>query len=143
MKNPFKLKKVGDQEMIFDLVRKKFVPCTPEEWVRQQFLLYLIDTMRYPTSLVAVERSIKIAGRYKRFDILVYKNANPWMLVECKSELVVLNQQTLSQILAYQSVLQVKFLTITNGKQFFCFDVEKAQWQNDLPEFNSGDIEKK
>lgn len=135
MNEQLSIKKVGEKDHIFDLIRKKYVLLTPEEWVRQQFLRYMVYVKNYPASLIAVERIVKIAGVSKRFDILIYRDALPWMLVECKNEAITLNHQILSQILAYQSVLQVKYLTVTNGKHFFCFDIEQHLWQTELPEF--------
>jgi hypothetical protein len=135
MSEPLKIQQIGDKEMIYDPVRKKFVSLTPEEWVRQQFLHYLLHEKKYPASLIAIERQLKVGSLSKRFDILVFKNAVPWMLVECKSESITMNQDTLTQILAYQSSLKVQFLTITNGTRFHCFDIAQHSWISDLPDF--------
>ena len=131
----FKIKSVEGKEYIFDLIRKKYLALTPEEWVRQQFLAYLIFEKKYPQSLIAVERVLKLGSLSKRFDILIYKNAVPWMIVECKRENISMNDDTLRQILAYNSSLKVQYLTITNGSTFHCFDIAQHLWSNQLPEF--------
>ncbi|MCC7029032.1 MAG: type I restriction enzyme HsdR N-terminal domain-containing protein [Chitinophagaceae bacterium] len=135
MSENLKIQEINGKEMIYDPVRKKYVALTPEEWVRQQFLNYLLCEKKYPASLIAIERQLKVGSLSKRFDILIYKNAAPWMLVECKSESIIMNQQTLNQILAYQSSLKVKYLTITNGPVFHCFDIDLHSWSNELPDF--------
>lgn len=131
----FKVKEVDGKDYIYDIIRKKFVLITPEEWVRQQFLDFIINKKKYPSSLISVERQLKVGSMIKRFDILVYKNAEPWMLVECKSEDIVLNDKTLSQILSYNSTMKVKYLTITNGASYHCFNIEQHIWMDDLPVF--------
>lgn len=135
MNDKFKIKTTDGKQTIYDIIRKKYVPLTPEEWVRQHFLQYIIEVKKYPVSLIAVEKNIKIGPVTKRFDILIHKNAEPWMLVECKSETIQLNEPVLSQILAYNSTLKVKYLTITNGTTFHCFDIMKHAWSDELPGF--------
>ena len=134
MSNSFDIKKIEGKDFIYDTIRKKYVSFTPEEWVRQSFIKYLIEQKNYPASLFSVEKIIKIGEVNKRFDILIYKNMSPWMLVECKREDVNIDEKSLVQILAYQSKLSVKYLTITNGKTTFCFDIEQGTWI-DLPNF--------
>lgn len=135
MTDKFKIKTIEGRETIFDIIRKKYVSLTPEEWVRQHFLQYVIHEKKYPPSLISVEKRIKIGGVSKRFDILIYKNAIPWMLVECKSESLDINDNSLGQILAYNSALKVKYLTFTNGKNIHCFDIANHIWSNELPSF--------
>ena len=78
-----RIKKEDDKEFIFDEVRKKWMVLTPEEWVRQNFLQYLIQVKKYPASLIAVEKEIAVADTRKRFDIVVYnKDHQPYMIVE-------------------------------------------------------------
>ena len=87
-----KIKKEAGKEFIFDEVRKHWILLTPEEWVRQNFLQYLILIKKYPSSLIAVEKEIFLGDVKKRFDIVVYdKNTKPWMLIECKEMNVTLN----------------------------------------------------
>jgi hypothetical protein len=117
-----KIKKENNKEFIFDEVRKKWVVLTPEEWVRQNFLQYLMQVKNYPASLIAVEREIVLADTKKRFDIVVYnKNHQPYIIVECKEMNVELDSKTLDQVLRYNVSLQVDFLVITNGSYCFAF----------------------
>ena len=112
----------ANREMIFDEVRKRWVILTPEEWVRQNFLQYLIYIKKYPASLIAVEKEIKLGDLKKRFDIVVYDaNAKPWMIIECKEMNVDLNKQVLDQVLRYNITMQVPYLVITNGSYCMAF----------------------
>ncbi len=111
----FKIKKENAQHFIFDEVRKKWVRLTPEEWVRQNFLQYLIQTKKYPPALMAVEKEFILNDLKKRCDIVVYKNAMPWMIVECKETTVLLEDKVLEQILRYNMALPSEYLIITNG----------------------------
>jgi hypothetical protein len=131
----FRLKKQDGKEYIFDEIRKRRVRLTPEEWVRQNFIQYLIQIKKYPASLFSVEKEIKLNDLKKRCDIVVFKNAAPWMIVECKAPEVQLTEQTVQQILAYNITLKSKFLVITNGTNIFCFDTSAQQFLNELPEY--------
>jgi len=114
---PFKLQQVQGKDQIFDPFRKAWVILTPEEWVRQNILQYLVQTCNYPSSLIAVEKTIQLGELDKRFDIVVYKNDKPWMIIECKEARVEIGDKTLQQILQYQQVLKAEYLIITNGHQ--------------------------
>ncbi|TAF49665.1 MAG: type I restriction enzyme HsdR N-terminal domain-containing protein [Sphingobacteriia bacterium] len=114
---------------IWDPFRKKWVAFTPEEWVRQNMLHFLVHRCQVPPALVAIEKSLKIGPLTKRADILVYKEDAVWMLVECKAQNIGLDQDTLQQILAYHTVRQAKYLVISNGTQTFCFSTLDGQWQ--------------
>ena len=112
----FRIKKEGGKEFIFDALRKKWLLLTPEEWVRQNFVQYLIKTKNYPSSLIALEKEIQLGELKKRFDILVYDNNHqPWMMIECKAEEVKLNEDVLQQVLRYNISVPVQFIVITNG----------------------------
>lgn len=122
-----KIKTNSGKELIFDEVRKKWVVLTPEEWVRQNFLQYLIQVKKYPASLIAVEREIAVADTKKRFDIVVYNKKHlPFIIVECKEMTVALDNKTLDQVLRYNINLQVEYLVITNGSYCFAFSVAGA-----------------
>ncbi len=112
---PFKIEMRDDKETIFDPVRKKWVRLTPEEWVRQNFLQYLLQTMKYPASLIAVEKEIQTGELNKRFDILVYKNEQPWLMVECKEMNIAIDASVIQQLLRYQATIQASYLIVTNG----------------------------
>jgi hypothetical protein len=124
----FRIKKEEGRELLFDRLRKKWVVLTPEEWVRQNFISYLTETMAYPLSLIAVEKEFRLGELKKRFDILVYnKQHEPWMMVECKAMDIELNDSVLQQLLRYHISLPVKYLVITNGK--LCFGFRKTEGQ--------------
>ena len=116
------IKKVNDKEYIFCIIRKKWFLITPEEWVRQNFLFYLKDVLQFPASLIAVEKKLKLSAVTKRFDIVIYKNAEPFMIVECKEMNVPLTENTLRQVLNYNSTLQAPFVVITNGNDCAAFE---------------------
>jgi hypothetical protein len=112
----FRVKKQNEQEFIFDALRKKWLLLTPEEWVRQNFIQYLLQVMNYPSTLIAVEKEIMLGEMKKRFDLLIYNNEHqPWMLIECKSMDIVLTEETLQQVLRYNIPVPVPYLVITNG----------------------------
>lgn len=133
----FKIKQENGKEIIFDEVRKQWFLLTPEEWVRQNFLQYLIKSKGYPSSLIAIEREIILGDLKKRCDIVVYKNAKPWMIVECKEMQVKLTEAVLRQILNYNITLQVEILVVTNGKETYAIRIndKNFEWLNVLPEF--------
>jgi hypothetical protein len=107
---------VGGKEEIFCLVRKRWLVLTPEEWVRQNFLLYLSKVLHYPLSLMAVEKQVVVNQQKKRFDIVLYKNSmEPNIIVECKEMAVSLSEKVIQQVLEYYSVIQSDFMIVTNG----------------------------
>jgi hypothetical protein len=117
----FKLKQQGLRTQIFDSIRKKYVMLTPEEWVRQNFLQFLIQEKNYPSSLIAVEAGLKYNQLQKRMDVLVYdKQGTPHLMVECKAPEVKINQDVFDQIARYNMVFKVKYLVVTNGMHHFC-----------------------
>jgi Type I restriction enzyme R protein N terminus (HSDR_N). len=128
-----KTKYLNGQPYIFDPFRKKYISLTPEEWVRQQFLHFLTHVKSYPASVISVEKMINIQNLQKRYDAVVYKNAVPWMLIECKAENVTISENTLQQILAYNTVLKVNYLVITNGHEIHVYDVNHQQWGQEIP----------
>ncbi|MFT3683113.1 MAG: type I restriction enzyme HsdR N-terminal domain-containing protein [Ferruginibacter sp.] len=131
-----KIKTEYGREIIFDEVRKRWVILTPEEWVRQNFLQYLLEVKKYPASLIAVEKEIQLHDVKKRFDIVVYKNARPWMIIECKEMNVLLDKNVLDQALRYNITLQVPHIVITNGSYCYAFLCEASSLKemDSLPE---------
>lgn len=118
-----KIKKENNKEFIFDEVRKRWVVLTPEEWVRQNFLQYIIKIKKYSPALIAIEKEIKLGELNKRFDIVVYDvHTKPYILIECKEMNVVLNPEVLNQALRYNATLQVPYIIITNGSYCMAFD---------------------
>lgn len=118
-----KIKKEDEREFIFDEVRKRWVSLTPEEWVRQNILQYLIHVKKYSPALIAVEKEIQLGELKKRFDIVVYdQQARPRMVIECKEMRVALDKMVMDQVLRYNITLQVPYLVITNGSYCFAFE---------------------
>lgn len=117
----FKLKNNGAKSHIFDAIRKKYVVLTPEEWVRQNFLQYLIREKKYPASLIAVEAGLKYNQLQKRMDVLIYdKQGSPHLMVECKAPEIKITQDVFDQVARYNMVFKVKYLVVTNGLHHFC-----------------------
>lgn len=112
----FQIRKEGSQEFIFDPLRKKWLLLTPEEWVRQNFIQYLVQVLHYPASLIAQEKVIRLGELKKRFDILVYdRQHQPWMMIECKAPAIKLDETVVHQLLRYHISVPTGFLIITNG----------------------------
>jgi hypothetical protein len=124
----YKIKEEEGKELIFDASRKIWVRLTPEEWVRQNFLQYLLQVMQYPGSLIAIEKELLLGELTKRFDVLVYdRNHLPWMMIECKSMGVQLDENVLLQILRYHIAIPVPYIVITNGS--YCAAFQKVNGQ--------------
>ena len=135
---PFRMKKEEGKEFIFDENRRQWLRLTSEEWVRQNFMQYLLQVKKYPGSLTAVEKEIRLGELRKRFDILVYDARHqPWLMVECKGMEVALNDAVLQQVLRYNIAVPVPYLVITNGSACFAYIRKNNQLQllEALPEF--------
>jgi hypothetical protein len=136
----FRFKNSENKVAIFDEIRKKFIILTPEEWVRQHVVQYLLQDKKYPKSYINVEKLIKINNLSKRYDIIVYQpNGEIYLLIECKAPEVTITQQTFDQIARYNLVLNAKYLMVSNGlNHYFCqmdFENEKYVFLKELPEF--------
>jgi hypothetical protein len=129
---PFKIKEAEGKEWIFDEIRKQWVRLNPEEWVRQNILQYFLQIMNYPSSLIAIEKEIKLGELKKRFDILVYKDAKPWLMVECKEMNAPINEAVLKQVLNYNISLEVPYILITNGNSSFGYELSNGKMQQIL-----------
>lgn len=118
----FRLKKEGQKRFIFDLIRKKYVQLTLEEWVRQNCIRFLIEKKKISRFSIAIEKEIKFNGIKKRFDIVSYsKEGEINLLVECKAPNIEINQKTFDQILIYNRILKSKYLMVTNGiNHYYC-----------------------
>ncbi|HVG41962.1 MAG TPA: type I restriction enzyme HsdR N-terminal domain-containing protein, partial [Chitinophagaceae bacterium] len=113
----FKRKEEGGKHYIFDGIRKTWLLLTEEEWVRQNFVAYIINELHYPAALIALEKMLILNDLKKRFDILVYDAEHkPWMLVECKAPLIKLSEDVLQQVLRYNISIPVTYIIITNGE---------------------------
>jgi hypothetical protein len=121
----YKIKKEDDKIWIFDVLRKKYVILTPEEWVRQHFVNYLMVDLRYPRALIKVEGGLTYNQLQKRSDIVVFdREGKPWMIIECKSADFKLSAQTLRQASVYNATLKAKYLVVTNGLSHFYFETD-------------------
>lgn len=125
----FKLKTNENKTLIFDIVRKKYVTLTPEEWVRQHTIHYLFKEKNYPISLMTVEKQLKIRTLRKRIDIVSYTNDGiPFLIVECKAPSVQISQDTFDQIARYNLKLEAQILMVTNGiSHYYCVMNHKKQ----------------
>ena len=109
---------------IFDVIRRRYVALTPEEWVRQHFIHFLIESKGYPARLIAVEKEIQVCGMKRRFDLVCYdRQAVPYLIVECKAPSVVLSQAVFDQAFQYNLSIAARFVAITNGCLHFCGEI--------------------
>jgi hypothetical protein len=129
----YSIKKADGKVWIFDVIRKKFIVLTPEEWVRQHFIHYMINSLKYPKALVKVEGGLSYNQLQKRSDIVVYNREGvPWMIVECKSPDQKLNQQTLQQVSVYNNTLRATYIAVTNGLVHVCCKMDWDEKQSVL-----------
>ena len=137
-KYSFRFKSSENKLSVFDEIRKKFVLLTPEEWVRQHVVQFLLQHKNYPKSLINVEKVIKVNDLVKRYDLVVYNpDGSIFLLVECKAPNVKITQETFNQIARYNLVLKAEHLMVTNGlNHYFCqmdFKEQKFVFLEDLP----------
>ena len=138
----FNTKSENGRIYIFDQIRKKFVVLTPEEWVRQNFVMFLIKERGYPESLISFETGLKLNRLQKRTDVLIYnRKGEKVAIIECKASDVKLTTKTFDQILRYNAVLKVPYLMVTNGLTHFCFKIwpvgSKPEFLNFIPDFEA------
>ena len=136
----FRIKSSENKTLIFDIIRKKYVVLTPEEWVRQHVILFLIEEKKYPVSLIAVEKQLKINSLTKRTDVVVFnRKGTPEILIECKAPTVAINQQAFDQIARYNLTAKSNYLMVTNGlNHYFCqidFEKETYVFLKDIPNY--------
>ncbi|MCG8410737.1 MAG: type I restriction enzyme HsdR N-terminal domain-containing protein [Bacteroidales bacterium] len=136
----FNIKIIEQRKYIFDFLRRKFVILTPEEWVRQNFLRYLVDEKNYSKTLIAVEKEFKLNSLSKRCDAIVYnRKGKPVLIVECKAASVNINQSVFDQIVRYNMKLNVDFLIVTNGLAHYCCKINYAKksysFLKEIPDF--------
>ncbi len=127
----FRIREREGFEMIFDQIRKKFVKLTEEEWVRQNFIQYLITEGKYPAGLMGVEVMYKSKGLKRRVDILVHnRKGEPVLIVECKSHAVPVDDSVRNQLGEYNMKFKVPYVIVTNGEKHYAFkfDSEKNEY---------------
>lgn len=127
---------------IFDPLRKRHIVLTPEEWVRQHFVQYLIQHLKYPKSLIQLERGHAYNTLAKRTDILIYdRSGSPYMLVECKASHIKIDEKVFQQASVYNKTIQAKYLVVTNGIQHYCCSIDHAngnfKFLDELPAFGT------
>ena len=125
---PIKIKEKGEKQLIFDFLRRKYVALTPEEWVRQHFVHFLMEHKGYPQALLANEVELKVGEKKLRCDTLLYnRDLKPRMIIEYKAPTIQLQQKTFDQISAYNLLLKVDYLVISNGLQHYCCKMDYTQ----------------
>ena len=135
-----KMREQGGKRQIFDFLRRKYVALTPEEWVRQHFVHFLINHKGYPQGLLANEVELKVGDKKLRCDTLLYNRAlQPQMIIEYKAPHVEITQQVFNQITVYNHLLHVDFLVISNGLQHFCcrlaYDHQSYAFLQEIPDY--------
>lgn len=124
----FTIRQIDGKAMIFDPVRQKYVRLTPEEWVRQHFVQYLVQEQGVPQALVAVETGFVYQGMQRRADVVVYdRQGRPLMMVECKAPEVEVGQDVFDQVARYNKVVQARYLVVTNGLVHYCCALDRAR----------------
>lgn len=142
----FRVNELNNQKWIFDPLRKKKVVLTPEEWVRQNFIQFLIQEKYYPEQLIKVEMGFKVNNLIKRSDIIVYdRKGKPSLIVECKAPSVKVSQDVFDQIARYNISLKVDFLVVTNGMEHYCCKInhqkKSYQFLRNIPDFEDLNVD--
>jgi hypothetical protein len=137
---PLKVKKNGSRLSVFDRLRKRYVALTPEEWVRQHFVEYLIEEKQFPAALMANEVSLTQNGIKRRCDTLVAdREGQPLVIVEYKAPEIEITQQVFDQIVRYNMVLRARYLMVSNGMSHYCCQIDYENntysFLNDIPEY--------
>jgi len=137
----FSIKREKDKLYIFDDFRKKWIVLTPEEWVRQHLLMFLIKNKNYPKSLIAIERLVNVNGLSQRFDAVLFNSsAQPIAVIECKAPSIKITDSTLAQAIRYNATIKAPYLILTNGLETFCgvIDLEKNNFSylKDIPDYS-------
>ncbi len=135
-----KIRRSNNALEIFDPLRRKYVTLTPEEWVRQHFINYLITEKKYPASLMANETGIKLNSLTRRCDTVVYnKQLEPLMIIEYKESNVQITQQVFDQVVRYNNVLKVPFIVVSNGITHYCcridYENQSYNYLTEIPEY--------
>lgn len=129
----YKLQHRAEGYCIFDIVRKKYVRLTPEEWTRQHFVHYLINQLAYPKALIRLEKKVRHSHSQHRPDIVVYaRTGKPQMLVECKAPHIAIDTSTWHQLARYNPHLQAQLLVITNGMEHYCWQINYEPLSHEL-----------
>ena len=137
---PIKITERGEKRLIFDFLRRKYVALTPEEWVRQHFVHYLIEHKGYPKGLMGNEVELRVGDKRLRCDTILYnKEAKPRMIIEYKAPTIQLQQKTFDQISVYNLLLKVDYLVVSNGLQHYCckmdYEHQRYSFLKEIPDY--------
>lgn len=140
----YEIKIGGESERptIFDVLRRKYVALTPEEWVRQHFIHFLVEHKGYPSALLANEIELRVGEKHLRCDSILYnKVLQPRMIIEYKAPTVKIGQKVFDQISTYNLILHVDYLIVSNGLEHYCckmdYDHEKYLFLREIPEYEN------
>ena len=138
----FKIITKESKSYLFDALRKKYIRLTPEEWVRQNFIQFLIVEKKYSVALIAVEAGVKVNNNPQRADLVVFdRSGNPVLVAEFKAPEIKISQQTFDQIVRYNMQLKVKFLIVSNGLDHFCCQINYSDnsyvYLAEIPDFSA------
>lgn len=134
-----KVKKTAEQLFVWDETRRKYITLTPEEWVRQHFVHFLVSEKGYRQELIANEVSIKLNETTKRCDTIIYdRQLTPLMIVEYKAPTIIITPKVFDQIVRYNMVLHVQYLTVSNGLRHFCcqinYETQSYRFLKEIPD---------
>jgi len=137
----FRIKKQDEKVLIFDSQRKRYVSLTPEEWVRQHFIRFLIEVKGYPAAYLAVEKQLSLNGMKKRCDVVLYNDhAIPILIIELKAPTVPITQTTFDQVAVYNAKLKVDYFMISNGIEHYCCKVNtvnsRYEYFSEIPDYS-------
>lgn len=139
---PYKIRtrQTNGKMQILDILRRRFISLTPEEWVRQHFIHYLINYKSYPSALLANEVELTIGQKKLRCDSVLYsRELTPRMIIEYKAPSIQITQKTFNQIFAYNTLLHADYLVVSNGMQHYCckidYTTKSYSFLNDLPDY--------
>ena len=129
----YQISKAEGKIWIFDIIRKKQVVLTPEEWVRQHIIHFFIHHLKYPRSLIKIESGLTYNQLQKRSDVIVYdREGKPWLLLECKAPDLKLNQNTVMQAAVYNNNVKAKYIAVSNGMKHVCYEVKENVSETEL-----------
>ena len=138
----FEIKLSGTKEhpRIYDILRRRYIALTPEEWVRQHFIHFLADHKGYPTALLANEVELTIGGKKLRCDSVLYsRDLKPRMIIEYKAPSIAISQKTFNQIFAYNTLLHADYLVVSNGISHYCCKIDYTNrsysFLSDIPRY--------
>ncbi len=136
----FRIKQGKEKKYIFDEIRRRYVVLTPEEWVRQHLVKYLVHVKHFPQLLISVEKGFSQLRRKQRYDLLIYdRNGQPLMIAECKAPAMEINQNAFDQASRYNVKHKAPYMLISNGRKHYCcqlnLDSKQYQFLQEIPDF--------